>query len=67
MPRRFTVDEYLRLERDAPERSEFIGGEMFARVGGTLRHAKLGPSFGAALSGRLRGKPCQPFGSDVRL
>lgn len=65
--RRFTFDEYLQVERAAPDKSEFVRGEIFAMVGCTARHSKLSLNLGTALSVRLRGKPCQPFGSDLRL
>ena len=39
---RLTEDEYLRIERAAQFKSEFVGGEMFAMAGGTAKHSMIG-------------------------
>ena len=36
-----TEEEYLRKERSAKFKSEFVGGEMFAMPGGTPKHSML--------------------------
>ena len=37
--RRYTPEEYLRLEREAEEKHEYFEGEIFAMAGGSARHA----------------------------
>jgi Uma2 family endonuclease len=60
-------EEYLRLDRAAEYKSEYVGGEMFAMSGGTLRHAELSTSWAAELRMKLRGKNCHIYSSDARL
>jgi len=64
---RLTEEAYLRIERAAPYRSEFIGGEMFAMAGGTARHARLAMRIGSGLEVQLEGKRCRTYSSDMRV
>ena len=36
--RRLTIEEYFAIERDAPFKSEFFDGEMFAMAGASSPH-----------------------------
>ena len=62
-----TVEEYLRIEREAPYKSEYYGGEMFSMAGGTARHSLLAVNLVIALGSRLRGRRCTPYNSDLRI
>jgi Uma2 family endonuclease len=64
---RITEEEYLRLERAATYKSEFINGEIFAMAGGTLWHARIAVNWGAHLVYKLRGGNCNVFSSDARV
>jgi Uma2 family endonuclease len=64
---RMTEEEYLRIERAATYKSEFVGGEMFAMSGGTLWHSQLAANWIAHLGNQLRGGPCRVFTSDARV
>lgn len=64
---RLTEEQYLRIERAADYKSEFVGGEMFAMPGGTPRHSMLGGNAFAELRAQLRGKRCRVLTSDMRL
>ena len=64
---RYTLEEYLAREGVAEEKSEFYRGEIFAMAGGSPRHNRICLNIATALNARLRGAPCQPFGSDQRL
>lgn len=60
--RTFTLEEYLRIERNAvDQRSEFVDGHIWAMVGGSLRHSKIAMNLGGVLFMRLQGKPCQTY------
>lgn len=59
-------EEYLRLERAADYKSEFIGGEVFAMSGGSPAHSELAVRLTAELSSKLRGR-CRVFNSDLRV
>ncbi|MCA9557576.1 MAG: Uma2 family endonuclease [Myxococcales bacterium] len=62
-----TLEEYLALEAEAQERSEYVNGEIYAVSGGTQRHAQLSSNAFGALLGALRGKPCRPLVGDQRI
>ncbi len=65
--RLYTLTEYLDLEVEADERHEFHDGEILAMSGGSYRHAKIAMNASIAIGNRLKGKPCQPLGSDMRV
>lgn len=60
-------DDYLRLDEAATEKHEFYSGQMFAMAGGTYQHARIGLNVTTELAVRLRGKPCHPMNSDMRV
>jgi Uma2 family endonuclease len=64
---RLSEAEYLAIERAAPSRSEFFGGEMFAMAGGSPMHSLISANLIGELRTRLKGRPCRPFTSDLRL
>jgi Uma2 family endonuclease len=64
---RLTEAEYLALERAAPFKSEFFGGEMFAMAGGSPMHSLIAANLIRELGTKLKGRPCRPFTSDLRL
>jgi Uma2 family endonuclease len=64
---RMTEEEYLRLDRAATYKSEFVDGEMFAMSGGTLWHSRIALNWGSHLLQRLRGRNCEVFNSDARV
>ena len=59
--------EYLRIERAATYRSEFFRGEIFAMAGGSPKHSRLKTNILTELNTRLKGKPCVPYDSDLRI
>jgi Uma2 family endonuclease len=62
-----TEAEYLAFERDAETRHEFVNGELVAMAGGTPLHAAVSGAVFLALGSRLRGQPCRPYNSDLRV
>lgn len=60
-------EDYLKLEEVSPEKHEFYQGQVFAMAGGTFQHARIGLNVTTELAVRLRGKPCQPMNSDIRI
>ena len=65
--RRYTPDEYYRLEAHADHRSEFYDGEIFAMAGGSARHSQICANILRHLGNKLDGTSCVPFGSDLKL
>jgi Uma2 family endonuclease len=64
---RVSEDEYLRLDRAAEYKSEFLDGEIFAMSGGSLRHSLLASNWTTWMSNQLKGKGCRVFTSDARV
>lgn len=64
---RMTEDEYLAHERNALQRSELVNGQPVAMAGASLRHNAIVRNLLVALGSRLRGHPCQPYPSDLRV
>ena len=53
--RRYTPDEYYRLEAEADHRSEFYDGEIFAMAGGSARHGQICANILGYLWNKLEG------------
>ena len=64
---RLTPQEYLAIERKAEYKSEYYKGEVFAFAGASTRHDRIVVNTLAAIHGQLRGGPCNPFSSDMRI
>ncbi len=62
-----TYAQYLELERTSPEKHEYLRGEVWAMAGGTPSHARIATNVLVALANALKGKPCDAFGSDLRV
>ena len=68
LPKRtFTPEEYLELEGKAEYKSQYVAGEIFARLGAQPSHDKLATNIIAALHHRFRGRSCDVFSSDMRV
>ena len=65
--RKYTPEEYLALERQAEQRSEYYAGEIFAMSGASRRHSLIAGNIFAALHGQLRGRPCEVHMNDMRV
>lgn len=62
-----SYDDYLALERETELRHEYLDGEAWAMAGGTIRHADIGGTLFAWLWNALRGQPCRPHNSDLKI
>lgn len=62
-----SVEDYLAWEERQEEKHEYVGGMVYAMAGGTPAHAAIAANILAALGGQLRGKPCRPYTSDLRV
>jgi Uma2 family endonuclease len=65
--RTMNLRQFLAWEERQPLRFEFDGFQPVARTGGTAAHSAIQRNILHALTGRLRGKPCQPYGSDLKI
>jgi Uma2 family endonuclease len=66
-PRLYTVDEYLRREREAQVKHEYRHGNIVAMAGGTVAHSRIIANCIRALGNRLTGGTCAPFDSNLRV
>lgn len=64
---RLTPEEYLRIERAAEWKSEYIDGEMFAMAGASLRHTVIVTNLAGELRNQLRAGPCTVSSADLRV
>jgi Uma2 family endonuclease len=62
-----TPDEYLSWEEDQPTKHEYFHGRIYAMTGGSVEHATIILNLGASFLGRLRGKNCRVFTSELRV
>ena len=67
MRKPMTLAEFLEWEERQELRYEFDGFEPVAMAGGSLAHSAIQRNLAMALGNRLRGKPCQFFGSDLKV
>jgi Uma2 family endonuclease len=64
---KFTIEEYLQMERSSEQKHEYYNGEIFAMSGASPKHNVIFRNLYGKLAYRLEGKPCQPYGSDLRI
>ena len=62
-----SLAEFLEWEDRQELRYEFDGVEPSAMTGGTVAHATIQGNLAVAIGGRLRGKPCRFYGSDLKI
>ena len=63
----YTAAEYLAMEKESDTKHEFFQGEIFAMAGAGGRHNVIAKNMQGRLFMALDGKPCQPYGSDLRI
>lgn len=61
-----TFDEYLELERESPDKHEYVHGEMFMLAGTSSRHNRLAGRLYARLLEAEAGT-CQTFFADLKV
>jgi Uma2 family endonuclease len=65
--KRYTVAEYLALERASATKHEYFDGEIFAMAGATEPHNLISGNSLTSLNQRLRDRPCRVYPSDMRV
>jgi Uma2 family endonuclease len=63
---RYTVEEYLALERVSEERHEYLDGEIYALAGESPDHGRICTNIGG-LYAQLRDTPCEVFTKDMKV
>lgn len=64
---RYTLEEYIELDKNSEERYEYFDGEVFAMAGGSIEHGTISANVVRALGNRLAGRHCRALTSDVRV
>jgi Uma2 family endonuclease len=64
---RCTPEQYLALERKAPEKHEYYDGEIFAMAGASREHNLIVGNLHGELRAQLLDRPCEAYMSDMRL
>lgn len=62
-----TYAAYLAAEQVSDTKHEYLRGEVYAMAGGTPEHARLQAAVFLELGVALRGRPCQVYGSALRV
>jgi len=62
-----SLDAFLDWEERQELRYEFDGFQPVAMTGGTSEHSAIQRNLITALTNRLRGQPCQPHGSELKI
>jgi Uma2 family endonuclease len=65
--RRYTLAEYLELDKHTDERYEYFDGEVVAMSGASLRHNRIVRNLIRAIDASLEGKPCEVLPADMRI
>ncbi len=63
----YTIPEYLALEAATGMKHEYHDGVVTAMAGGSPKHARVSVRIASTLDSLLKGKPCKPFGSDLKV
>jgi len=66
-PKPMSLSQFLDWEERQELRYEFNGFEPVAMTGGTSEHSAIQRNLIMALGTRLRGKPCQVHGSELKI
>ncbi len=64
---KYTIEEYIELEKSSEERFEYFDGEVFAMAGGSLEHAIIATNIAGSINNRLGDKNCRAINSEVRI
>jgi Uma2 family endonuclease len=65
--RRYTIGEFVRLEKYSNVRHEFLEGQVYAIASGTPAHGARAGNVVGVLTAQLRGQLCRVQTSDVRI
>ncbi len=65
--KRYTPEEYLELERNAPFKSEYCDGYITAMSGATRKHNLVAGNIHAEIHGQLADRPCEVYIGDMRV
>lgn len=62
-----SVEDYLAGELASEVKHEYLGGYVYGMAGARTIHNRIANTWCAMLYNQLRGKPCEPFNSDMKV
>jgi Uma2 family endonuclease len=65
--RRYSIEEYLRIEDDSSQRHEYFDGEIVAMAGGTPQHSLIICNITREVGNRLKGTSCRVYEANLRV
>lgn len=63
----WSVDEYLRMERQSEIKHEYVNGTVYALAGGTRANSIIAGNLVRALGNALEDSPCRVFDPDIKI
>ncbi|MEL7494309.1 MAG: Uma2 family endonuclease [Cyanobacteria bacterium J06554_11] len=63
----FAPEDYLEIERISPIKHEYFQGQLVAMAGATKAHVIITGNLSALLVNHLRGTPCIPYATDMKV
>src|SRR5512145_1192838 len=66
-PPRYTIAEYLALERTSSERHEYLDGYVYAMAGESPEHGDICANLVIDIGTQLRGGPCRVWTKDTKV
>ncbi len=64
---RYTLEEYLELDKNSEEKYEYFDGEVFAMAGGSLNHNRVARNLTRLLDIHLAEANCEVLPADMRI
>ncbi len=64
---RYTIEEYIELDKNSEERFEYFGGEVFSMAGSSPNHVRICRNVCNKLSQKLEDHDCEAFPGDMRI
>ena len=63
----YTAEDYLKLERSVPYKSEFYDGQINAMTGANRKHNLITVNIAGELCSQLKKRPCEAYINDMRV
>ena len=63
----YAPEDYLRLEREAETRHEFLDGEIYAMAGESLSHSRICMNLARQAGNSLKGGRCEPLSPNMKV
>ena len=64
---RYSVEDYLAIERSTGERHEYLDGQIFAMAGESPAHGDICTNLTMTLALQLKGTPCRVWSKDCKV